>query len=102
MNNSIRTYLNLTAQKSLKKGYENQHHLYVSEIKRNFETVRFEILESLKGFCLFRSQRISFQAKDNDLVIVHEKIACDLPLKDISGEHRDVVRLLGTKSLFLL
>ena len=35
-------------------------------------------------------------------MIVHEKIACDLPLTDISEEHRDAVRLFGTKSLPLL
>ena len=59
--NSIKqnkTILWVSSLKALKKGDENQHHLYVRETTRSFETVRFEILESLKGFCLFRLQRI--------------------------------------------
>ncbi|CAB3991770.1 Hypothetical predicted protein [Paramuricea clavata] len=44
----------------------------------------------------------TFQAKDDDLVMVHQKIACDLQLSNISEEYRDAVRLLGSKSLSLL
>lgn len=45
---------------------------------------------------------ISFQADDDDLVRVHQKIACDLPLANISEEYCDAVGLLGSKSLSLL
>ena len=99
--------------KSAKETRRRQHHLYVSETTRIFETVRSGILESLKTFLVQRLSFdedlqtllkcfISFQAKDEELVLVHRKIACDLPLTDISEEYCDAVRLLGSNSLSLL
>ncbi|CAB3980678.1 Hypothetical predicted protein [Paramuricea clavata] len=107
---------NLFMDIELKRVTESQrkeHHLYVSETTRNFVTVRSEVLESLKAFLTQRLSFdediqkllkcfISFQAKDDDLVMVHQKIACDLQLSNISEEYRDAVRLLGSKSLSLL
>ena len=82
-------------------------------VRSEVVTVRSEVLKSLKTFLAQRFSFdeaiqkllkcfISFQAKDDDLVMVHQKIACDLQLSNISDKYRDAVRLLGSKSLSLL
>ena len=94
----------------MKRSRRKQPHPYVIETSGNSEIVRFQVLECRKQFLM---ERLSFdedilkllkcfilyQADDEDLVRVHQKIAHDLPSANISEEYCDVVRSFGSKSL---